>query len=37
MEPGAHYPSVEEIERAVQSKGGNLDCPVCGRQEYTVE
>ena len=31
------HPSVEEIKQAVQTKGGTLTCPVCGREEYTVE
>ena len=37
MDPGSHHPSVKEIQQAVQSKGGNLRCPVCGREEYAVE
>ncbi len=31
------HPSAEEIKQVVQSKGGTLTCPVCGREEYTVE
>jgi transcription elongation factor Elf1 len=31
------HPSVEEIKQAVQSKGGTLTCPVCGREEFAVE
>ncbi len=31
------HPSVEEIKQAVQSKGGTLTCPLCGREEYKVE
>ena len=31
------HPSVEEIHQAVQSKGGTLACPVCGRDEFAVE
>lgn len=37
MEPGSHHPSAEEIERSVQSKGGTLNCPLCGHKEYAVE
>ena len=36
MDAGAH-PSVEGIKEAVQSKGGTLDCPVCGREEFALE
>ena len=32
MDAGTH-PSVEGIKEAVESKGGTLDCPVCGREE----
>ncbi len=32
MDAGTH-PSVEGIKGAVQSKGGTLACPVCGREE----
>ena len=35
MEAGTH-PSVEGIKQAVQSKGGTLSCPVCGREEFTL-
>ena len=31
------HPSVGEIHQAVQSKGGTLACPVCGRDEFAVE
>ncbi len=37
MDAGSHHPSVEEIQQAVRSKGGNLGCPVCGHEEYAVE
>ena len=36
MDAGTH-PSVEGIKGAVQSKGGTLACPVCGREEFTLE
>ena len=36
MDAGTH-PSVEGIKQAVQSKGGTLSCPVCGREEFTLE
>ena len=29
--------SVEEIKQAIQSKGGTIACPVCGREDYTAE
>ena len=37
MDTASHHPSVEEIKQAVQSEGGALGCPVCGREEYAVE
>ena len=36
MEAGTH-PSVEGIKQAVQSKGGTLSCPLCGREEFALE
>lgn len=30
-------PSVEEIGQAIESKGGTLSCPVCGREEFALE
>lgn len=30
-------PSVEEIGKAIGSKGGTLSCPVCGHEEFTLE
>ena len=35
MEAGTR-PSVEGIKQAVQSKGGTLSWPVCGREEFTL-
>lgn len=37
MDAASHHPSVEEIQQAVRSKGGNLSCPLCGHEEYSVE
>jgi len=36
MDAGSH-PSVEGIKETVQSKGGTLACPVCGREEFALE
>ena len=36
MDAGSH-PSVEGIKEAIQSKGGSLSCPVCGREEFALE
>ena len=36
MDVGTH-PSVERIKQAVQSKGGTLSCPLCGREEFALE
>lgn len=36
MDTSSH-PSAEEIKQAIQSKGGTLTCPLCGREEYAVE
>ena len=36
MDAGSH-PSVEGIKEAVQSKGGSLSCPLCGREEFALE
>ena len=36
MDAGSH-PTVEGIKEAVQSKGGSLACPVCGREEFTLQ
>lgn len=29
--------SVEEVRQAVRSRGGDLACPVCGRDEFALE
>lgn len=32
------YPeSVEEVRQAVRARGGELACPVCGRDEFALE
>ncbi len=36
MDAGTH-PSVEGIKEAVRSKGGTLECPLCGREEFALE
>lgn len=36
MDAGSH-PTVEGIKEAVQAKGGVLNCPVCGREEFALE
>jgi transcription elongation factor Elf1 len=36
MDAGTH-PSVEGIKQEVQSKGGTLSCPLCGREEFALE
>lgn len=28
---------LDEVRRAVRSKGGTLACPLCGREEFAVE
>lgn len=29
--------SLEEMRRSIQSRGGNLACPVCGAEEFRME
>jgi hypothetical protein len=29
--------SVEEVRRAIRSRGGTLACPICGRDEFELE
>ena len=36
MDVPAH-PSVDELREAIRARGGNLTCPVCGREEFTME
>jgi predicted RNA-binding Zn-ribbon protein involved in translation (DUF1610 family) len=36
VDSGSH-PTVEGVKQAVQAKGGTLACPVCGREEFTLE
>jgi predicted nucleic-acid-binding Zn-ribbon protein len=31
------HPSVDELREAILARGGNLTCPVCGREEFTME
>jgi predicted nucleic-acid-binding Zn-ribbon protein len=31
------HPSVDELREAIRARGGNLTCPVCGREEFTME
>jgi hypothetical protein len=31
------HPTVEAVHEAVRAKGGSLSCPVCGRDEFTLE
>lgn len=36
MDAGSH-PSVEGIRETVRSRGGTLSCPMCGREEFTMQ
>ena len=36
MDSGTH-PTVEAVHEAVRAKGGNLSCPLCGRDEFALE
>ena len=29
--------SIEEVQRAIEAKGGTLACTVCGREEFALE
>jgi predicted nucleic-acid-binding Zn-ribbon protein len=31
------HPSVDELREAICARGENLTCPVCGREEFTME
>ena len=31
------HPSVEELRQAIRSRGGNMACPMCGREEFAME
>lgn len=31
------HPSVEELRQAIQAKGGNIACNVCGGEEFSME
>lgn len=30
-------PSADELRQAIQAKGGNITCNVCGHEEFTIE
>lgn len=36
MEISSH-PSVNELRQAIQARGGNIACNVCGREEFSIE
>lgn len=36
MTTGVHM-TLEEMRQAVQSRGGNLACPMCGSEEFIME
>lgn len=31
------HPSVEELRQAIQARGANVACNVCGREEFSME
>ena len=36
MEISSH-PTVDELGRAIRERGGNLSCPICGREEFSLD
>lgn len=34
---GSSHPSVDEMIQVVRDRGGNLACPICGRDEFELD